>query len=393
MTVALVSTRISRREQRPRRLQPTKRASFIKARGPGATQKGTCASNRSQSGPQAVLPAHVRACQWSQFGHQRWFVWTWKRGQPDVQTRVPYSCGSWRCPVCCRHEAAVTFARIQEATSRPGLRADGWVFCVLTLDRDGYYTRRPWVDVNDAYRSLGKMSERWLKRLRRAYSTPLRAWIAVVEAHRSGWPHVNFVLYAPELACELRTERQRRLRDGATEREATLLGGELLAHASACDWGRQSTAEAARDKSALAGYIVKLAGHHEASAGELAKVTQVPTNAPQRFRRLRAAKGFLPPRRRDPNVTGALVRRRRSVEGDWEVLRVNPPRDPLQKEPTERAIAGEMVLILEEEAILSRARVLPALPPVRVSVGGRPETLQEATERRWTESLRGVGAA
>jgi hypothetical protein len=237
------------------------------------------------------------------------------------------------------------------------------------------------------------MSERLLKRLRRAYSEPLRAWIAVVEAHRSGWPHVNFMLYAPELAAALRTERLRRLDDGATEREATLLGGELREHAEACSWGRQSTAEAVKDTSALAGYIVKLAGKHDASAGELAKITQAPTNAPQRFRRLRSAKGFLPPRRKDPSVTGALVRRRRSIEGDWEVLRVNPPRDPVQQEPTERAIAGEMVLMLEEEAILSRARVLPAMPPVRVSVNGRPETLQEATERRFRESAHGVGAA
>jgi hypothetical protein len=150
VTVALVSTRISRREQRPRRLQPAKRASSRAAHG-SAAKKGTWANHQIQrADSRAVLPRHVQACQWSAFGHQRWFVWTWKRNQPDVQTRVPYSCGSWRCPVCCRHEAAVTFARIQEATSRAGFMADGWVYAVLTLDRDGYYTRRPWFDVNDA---------------------------------------------------------------------------------------------------------------------------------------------------------------------------------------------------------------------------------------------------
>ena len=392
-SAALVSTRISRRERSPRRLQPTKRGSFIAARGPGATQKGTCASNRSQSGPQAVLPRHVLACQHSHHPYERWAVWTWKRSAPEVQTRVPYSCGSWRCPVCCRHEAAVTFARIQEATARPDYAADGWVFCVLTIDRNGYYGGRLWFDVNEAYRSLGGMMERLLKRLRRAWGEPLRAWCAVVEAHRSGWPHVNLMLYAPELAAHLRSAKQAHLAAGATERESTLLEGDLLEHAEACGWGRQSTAEAARDKNAIAGYIVKLAGQHEASAGELAKITQAPTNAPERFRRLRSAKGFLPPRRTNPEITGALVRRRRSTEGDWQVLRVNPPHDVAQSEPTERAVKAELALIDEEEGILSRSRALPAMPPLRVAVGGQVESLKEATERRWTEKLRAFESA
>jgi hypothetical protein len=388
-SAALVSTRISRREQRPRRLQPTNRAGFARA---GQTAKKTgrlqnrCKCNSRPGSPPAVLPAHVRACQWSQFGHQRWFVWTWRRGAPAVQTRVPYSCGSWRCPVCARHEAAVTFARIREATNRPGYRADGWVYIVLTLDRDGYYSRKPWLDVNDAYRSLSRMSERLLKRLRRAWGESLRDWYAVVEAHKSGWPHVNFVLYAPNLARELATSTSERLAVGATARESILLDGELLEHATAVGWGRQSTAEKVRDPAALAAYGVKLAGHHDATIGELAKITQAPTNAPARFRRLRSAKGFLPPRHRNLDITGALVRRQRSVQGDWEVLRVNPPLDPAQTEPTARAIECELALISEEESILSRARVLPAMPPIRYAISGRVETLQEATARSSAEA-------
>jgi hypothetical protein len=380
----LVSTRISGREQRPRPLRSTKRAGFARARRP----------EPAAIGPRAVLPVHVRACQWSAFGHQKWFVWTWKRGSPHVQTRVPYSCGSWRCPVCCRHEAAVTFARIQEATSRPEYDADGWVFLVLTLDRDGYFTGKPWLDVNDAYRSLSRMCRLLLKRLRRHWRESFNAWIAVVEAHATGWPHVNLMAYAPELARELATEKQRRQDAGATVREAMLLGGELLAHAEACGWGRQSTAEAARDKSALASYIVKLAGQHEASAGELAKITQAPVNAPQKFRRLRSAKGFLPPRRTNPEITGALVRRRRSPEGDWQVLRVNPPHERAQLEPTQRAVDAELALIAEEEEVLARTRgKLPALPPVRVAIGGQVESLRDATERQWTEKLRAFESA
>jgi hypothetical protein len=362
-----------------------------KSHGPknGAHAKKVGVAPTSAYPPGAVLPKHVMACQWSPFGHHRWFVWTWKRGAPDVQTRVAYSCGSWRCPVCRRHEAAVTFARIREATSRPGYDPDGWVYLCLTIDRNGYYTGRPWYDVTAAYRSLGSMSRRTLKRLRRGWDERLRAWYSVVEAHKRGWPHVNIVAYAPSLARELAISTSERLAAGATAREATLLHGDLLEHAIACGWGRQSTAEKVRDTAALGAYAVKLAGEHDQTIGELAKVTQAPTNAPARFRRLRSAKGFLPPRRRNPEITGALVRRRRSVEGDWEVLRVNPPRDPAQQEPTARAIEQELALIAEEESILSRARVLPALPPMRIAIAGRVETLREATARRSAEAAGG----
>jgi hypothetical protein len=372
----LGNTRISRREQRPRRLQPAKRAGFASARKPAV---------RSSSGPcpPAVLPRHVRACQWSQFGHERWFVWTWKRDQPLIQSRAPYSCNSWRCPVCARHEAAVTFARIREACARTEYSEHGWVYLVLTLDRDGYYTGKPWLNVTDAYRSLSKMSERLLKRLRRNWDEPCRAWYAVVEAHKSGWPHMNLVVYAPRLAHELATSTRARLDAGATEREASLLEGDLLEHALACGWGRQSIAEKVKDREALAAYGVKLCGAHDASIGEVAKVTQAPTAAPGRFRRLRSAKGFLPPRHHNPHITGALVRRRRSAQGDWQILRLNPPTDRAQLVPTDMAVRAELELIREEEELLARARGDPlVLPPIRRCVGGRIESLSELTERR-----------
>jgi hypothetical protein len=301
-------------------------------------------------------------------------VWTWPRDRSATQTRVPYSCGSWRCPVCCRHEAAVTFARIKEATSRAEYETEGWVYLVLTLDRDGYYSGQPWGDVSDAYRSLSRMTDNLLHRLRRAYSgEPASSWVAVVEAHRSGWPHVNLLLYAPTLARELSAQKTSLLDTGSTEREATLLRGELLRHATECGWGRQSTAEAARSTEALAGYLVKLAGTQDATLGELAKITQAPVNAPAKFRRLRSGKGFLPPRRRNPNTTGVLLRRRQSQHGGWEVPGVNPPKDPAQQAAVEQAIKAELDLIDEEETLLAVHRVLPPMPPVRHCFGGKVE--------------------
>jgi hypothetical protein len=161
------------------------------------------------------------------------------------------------------------------------------------------------------------------------------------------------------------------------------VGGALAAPLAAAGWGRQSSAEAARSVDAVCGYAVKLAGLHDASAGELAKITQVPTNAPERFRRLRAGKGFLPPRKHDEAVTGCLMRRRRSAEGDWELQAINAPKDPAQEEPILKARAAELALMDEEEQLLSRNKGrLPAMPPLRRARFGVLEGHRETSERR-----------
>lgn len=370
-----------------RQFEPSAKIDSGPSDGPGRPGRAKKVVEFTRSDPAVVLPRHVRACQHSAEHKERWFVWTWKRDSTHIQTRVPYSCNSWRCPVCARHEAAVTFARIKQACGRPELDPTGWVYLVLTLDRDGYYTGRPWPNVTAAYKALGKQSERLLKRLRRRYALG-NQWVAVVEAHRSGWPHMNLMAYCPELAAELRSEAAERERSGSTKREQILLGGDLLGHAMECGWGRQSTAEGARSTDALAGYIVKLAGTHDQSVGELAKVTQAPLAAPGRFRRLRSGKGFLPPRHSNPETTGALVRRRRSREGDWEILAVNASKDPLQHEPIQRAIRAEQSCIEEEEDLLARWRRLPPLPPIRLAYGGKLEGHRDTSERRWATSLR-----
>jgi hypothetical protein len=377
----LVSTRISRRGP--------SRGDFAEELQGDSCLAGRPSSERGPVRPGevigAVLPRHVRACQHSDDRSERWFVWTWPLGKDGTQRRVPYSCGSWRCPVCRRHEAAVTFARIREAVHRDRYEPDGWVYMVLTIDRDGYYSGRPWPNVTAAYRALSAMSERFVKRLRRLCGSSLRSWVSVVEAHRSGWPHMNVMLYCPELAASLRESTRSRIDSGCTPRQAILLETEILQHAVACGWGPQSTAEGVKDRDALAGYITKIAGNHDASVGELAKITQAPTAAPGRFRRLRSAKGFLPPRNKNPNVTGVLVRRRRSHEGDWEIYGVNASQDPAMHEPIRRACAGEWKLILEEERLLAQARngQLPPMPPVRVSVSGELRAFEEETELRW----------
>lgn len=381
--------------------------------------------------PARVIPRHVAACQHSPEHAERWFVWTWSRSERTTQTRIPYSCNSWRCEVCRRHEAAVTFARIKEATAP--LDPSGWCFLVLTLDREGYYSGKKWADVNEAYRALGSMTAATLRKIGATWGPETRLvgkkrqravrvlgnrWVAVVEAHRSGWPHVNLLVWCPELAAELRADHEERLNDPALAdavalalnafrarepipeaireqaRRATVIGGCLRGLVEECGWGRQSTAEAARSAEAIAGYVVKLAGHHDAAAGELAKITQAPLNAPERFRRLRSGKGFLPPRHSDPNVTGCLVRRRRAVSGEWEIAAINAPKDPAQLEPIAAAAEAELQLIFEEEGILARSKGkrLPAMPPVRIAVRGALESHKQTSERRAALQARELAA-
>lgn len=370
-----------------------------------------------------MIPRHVAACQHSPAELERWFVWTWKSDNPAVQHRVPYCCNSWRCEVCRRHEAAVTFARLKEAAGP--LDPRGWCLLVLTIDREGYESGTPWRDVNEAYRELGRMTRAALGRIGRIWGPETRLersgrsrelrtvralgnrWAAVVEAHRSGWPHVNLMVWCPELAEDLRRERDDRLEDpqvaDAVElardawqrketvphavrelaRRATVVGGRLRDVITASGWGYQSTAEAARSSDAVFGYAVKLAGLHDASVGELAKVTQVPLAAPERFRRLRSGKGFLPPRYSNPEVTGCLIRRQRSAEGDWEIRAINAPKDERMHEPVAQARAAELALIDEEESILSRNKGrMPAMPPMRRARFGKLEGHRETSERR-----------
>lgn len=224
------------------------------------------------------------------------------------------------------------FARITQAC-KP-LDPKGFVFIVLTLDQRGYFDKRThgwrrFRDLREAYRELGAQSRALMSRLRyrqkRDGQKPIGIeWVSVVEAHRSGWPHMNLVIYSPELAEQLEREQAELAAKGATEREQILLRGELRAAAIKSGWGIQSTAERARSKEALAGYVTKLAGFSDATAGEVAKITQAPTAAPPKFRRLRSGRGFLPPRQETAaGWTGALIRRQWCNDGFPIVLPIH----------------------------------------------------------------------
>ena len=82
----------------------------------------------------------------------------------------------------------------------------------------------------------------------------------------------------------------------------------LETNARQCGFGSICFAQVADNSDAIAGYIVKTAaGGSLAVAGEITKSSQLPVNAPQGFRRIRASVGFLPPKFKSPTKTGAMI--------------------------------------------------------------------------------------
>ena len=278
----------------------------------------------------SVAGRHCHHCY--ELGARDWSIWTWPKSNCEQasRVRVPYRCRSWRCPVCRIQESHVLFSRMRDAMVP--LSTDGWCLFVLTIDRCGTFSGvKPFTSQGAAFRGLQKMSQRFFEELRRAMKrmgwAPLKSqWVGTVEAHRSGWPHVNFVVWSPELAEWLREDSAERSREGMSSRDCSLVTRWLQDVVTRSGWGLQSTAESARSSEAVASYIVKLAGEQDQTIGEVAKLCQLPLNAPLRFRRIRSGRGFLPPRVKNPEYTGTLLRRT-WLYGTPQVLKVHQLKD------------------------------------------------------------------
>jgi len=297
-------------------------------------------------------PKRVRLCHDN--GGRAWWLWTWRRGETTgPMMRAPYRCRSWRCPHCQGHEAHVLWSRVAEAL-RPAQRRD-LVALTLTIDRNGYYQSQKYRSPDAAYRALSRNWRMLLKRLsrlaiREGFEPIGSRWVATVEAHRNGMPHIHAVIWAPGLARLVEREEKERKARGMNGRALQLVPDAWVEHLEACNWGRQSTAEIVRGKDALAGYLVKLARSGEKAAGEVAKLTQLPVNAPLRFRRLRSGRRFLPPRKKSLDYTGALIRRReRNGEPACEPVHLVSPE---HRARAVEACAWEDALYLAELGVL-----------------------------------------
>lgn len=257
----------------------------------------------------AAAPRYIRHCVNSPYDEKPWHIALWKRGDPSTMKTAPYRCGSWRCAGKCRRKrASRDFARIRDAFAP--IEDHAVCFLVLTLDWNGFYGGRAWESLSDAYRELSRMSRNFLaslnRWLRREGMDPVGSrWVQVVEAHKNGRPHINLLCASSGLARYLRANT------GTGVGGRGVPAGPLRDLLERAGFGRASSAEPCRNRGGAAGYLVKLAGKLgddvKRLGAEVAKLTQVPLAAPKNFRRLRSGKGFLPPRYRSEEWTGAVV--------------------------------------------------------------------------------------
>jgi hypothetical protein len=259
---------------------------------------------------------------------------------------MPYRCGSWRCPFGCREFAGhLLYARIVESFA--SFDPSELVMIVLTLPSlDHARALACRAGLEGVYRDVLERKEKFWSRLRRLHERRGWDWIGsryvtVLEQHRSGVPHVNLLVHSPQWAAELRK----------TQPKEWLFDDDLQHHAQATGWGWRCTAEPVRlgNVNKLAGYLVKLAGRTDAMHGELAKACQLPVMAPRHFRRLRAGKGFLVPRRRKPGYTGTIVRRKWTEHGDELVLPLVLSTDPEYMQRVREVCEREQRLALQDE--------------------------------------------
>lgn len=202
-----------------------------------------------------------------------------KHKESGKEERVCWRCRSWRHQgECARHVARRDFARISEAFDRE--RPSSLVYLVLTLDqaKDQAHGMTPIT----AYRSLVRRWQSLRQWLQRRFGRV--GYVATVEQHRTGWPHLNVVVSCESFAAAIRTE----------DRKNGIAPGWLKGAAVRAGFGYRAWAEAPRNAEELAGYLVKLA-HRESLMGEVAKLSQLPLASPPGTRRLRSSRAFLPP--------------------------------------------------------------------------------------------------
>lgn len=300
-SAALDDTRISERAQR----------GAVTSAIPVPTAKASkrWVEQAAKARKDSFFPSHVRHCANNPDRQGRWTLAYWRKSSPLHHTRVAYTCGSYRCPSpeCQRAAAHRDFAKIKEAVDSVQNK-QGWSLLVLTIDQRETLRKRAngngWRNEQEAFRELSRMSRNFLARLRRwhksmGWESFGNRWVATVEVQRNGWPHLNLMIHSPGLARWLREQENPRHE----------LVGELLEHATACDWGTVGYARPAENVDALSGYVVKLAGDFGRKVGEIAKLTQAPTNARMKLRRLRAGKGFIRQLPKNPEYTGIMLRR------------------------------------------------------------------------------------
>ncbi len=305
---------------------PSSRKSRLTRPSKGNPEKdggGGCGSCEPEVPYHYRHPAYVRACSANEYKHPyganaSWWVLRHPVGAPEKAQKSAYKCRSWRCPVCRRWVSARDYERLAAVLLKEDHRSV--VMLTLTVDRYGTFTGRPEVspeevqkDLARRFLNLKRMLNRWL--VRRGFPPIGNKWVRVIEAHRSGWPHLHVVVVSEGLAEYLRADYAKRQANGVTElHDLIKVDGELAKMVEAVGFGRISAGEVARNVGALCNYAAKLSGEFDSSMRELAKLTQRPLNAKKRLRTFQAGRRFVEPRVvSNPETTGGLASVREKI--------------------------------------------------------------------------------
>ncbi len=242
------------------------------------------------------MAKYLRACSEGAYHLKLWEKGGARPG-PGGGIRARWFCRSWRHHGRCAVERnQEDFRRIREALK--AVPAEEVVFLVLTFDPAKYPSvEAQYRELKDRWRSFAKAVRRQWGRMR---------YVSTVERTRAGRPHLNVLMHVPKLG--------EALGDGDGRRLATRWAKE---HAVGCGFGWSLSLERARSVDELSAYLVKLADAgcvdeagrvSRGTVGEIAKLSQLPRNAPPGFRRLRSSPGFLPPAKKESEYTGELVK-------------------------------------------------------------------------------------
>lgn len=199
--------------------------------------------------------------------------------------KIPMRCKSWRCEKCRPYVFRRDFARIMGALE--SRRA--WLFSVQTVIPERWKGGEA-----SAYRNFWRGLQRLRQRLSYMLGKPVE-YVAVIEAHVSGWPHANLLLTWEGL-------------DQVKDLAAYSKGIErwMKDNAPSCGLGYSVYCEPVADvrkvgsycagtAAGMKGYGPKDGDLRRTAAETLKKARQTPLNAPLGFRRLRASRGLLPP--------------------------------------------------------------------------------------------------
>lgn len=297
---------------------------------------------------------------------------------------VSYSrawCGTWRC-LCCRpYVAKRDFARTASALRK--CDPENLSFFVLTLDQQECRDTIKGFNAQKSYDVMTERSRRFMRLLRKEYGKI--GWVGSIEAHKSGYCHMNIVANNKEIAEEIR----RSLIWSRKPHEIEV----FCEIADKAGLGRIGV-ELVRSADRIGSYVVKVAFEGKI-AKEATKETQLPIAAKKGTRRLRSSVGFLPKkekRKKEEGVeyefmSGVVAHELTEAAEAWERFQKDFPSeqtDKKQEAAVERVAPAKLPDRVNEEAADVQSSSSPCLTMYKWTV---TEASRSFAKRYWGVDL------